>query len=63
MSQTPKFPKPDRAALAAKTPGLDLSSSISACSQLQLEQGRESLVTNAQQEKMENISDGDGDEP
>ena len=47
VSQTPKLTKPDRAAPAAKRAqnpcGLQ-QSSISVCGQLQLEQGRESLV-------------------
>ncbi len=55
MSQTPKLTKPDRAAPAAKRVqnpcGLQ-QSSISVCGQLQLEQGRESLVKYAQQEKI-----------
>ena len=51
----PKLTKPDRAAPAAKRVqnpcGLQ-QSSISVCGQLQLEQGRESLVKYAQQEKI-----------
>ena len=55
MSQTPKLTKPDRAAPAAKrvqNPCALQQSSISVCGQLQLEQGRESLVKYAQQEKI-----------
>ena len=62
VSQTPKLTKPDRAAPAAKrvqnpcstTPYLCTSAEQHQClcDQLQLEQGRESLVKYAQQEKI-----------
>ena len=55
MSQTPKLTKPDHAAPAAKrvhNPCALQQSSISVCGQLQLEQGGESLVKYAQQEKI-----------
>ena len=64
MSQTPKLTKPDRAAPAAKQKGpKPLCTSAEQhqclCGQLQLEQGRESLVKYAQQESEKIAEDGE----